>query len=498
MAELDEDEVRERELFKRFRADFPFYAPRALRIRTKAGEIRPLRLNTAQLRVHAEIEKQRAETGRVRVLVLKGRQQGVSTYVQGRFFWRVTHRRGVRAYILTHQDDASSNLFGMAQRFFENCPPELKPTLGAANAKELSFSKLDSGYKVSTAGSKGTGRSDTIQLFHGSEVAYWPNADTHVSGALQAVPDADGTEVVLESTSAGPLGVFYDRCMAALRSETDYRLIFIAWFMQAEYRRPVPPGFVMTGEEIEYAERHGIDAQQVAWRRAKIRELGGMHNFRREYPATPEEAFRVEAPGALWKRDLLDACRINEAPPLRRIVVAVDPSGGAGATNAEVGIVVAGKGVDGRGYVLEDASGKYTPSGWAQKVLALYQKWGADRVVAERNFGGDMVESTMRAADARISYKDVVASRGKMQRAEPVVALYEKGGISHVGMLAALEDEQTSWEPGVSRFSPNRVDALVWALTELLLGDGANYDTSMAWVGQAGTPVTAALPGLGG
>lgn len=490
MSSPESDEARAAALFERFRTDLPFYAPRALRIRTKAGAIRPLRLNSAQIQIHQRMEAQRERTGRVRVLILKGRQQGASTYVQARFFWKVTHRRGARAYILTHQDDASANLFGMAQRFYQNAPPELKPVLGAANAKELHFSELDSGYKVSTAGSKGTGRSDTIQLFHGSEVAYWPNAETHVTGALQAVPDAPGTEVVLESTSAGPLGVFYDRCMAALAGETDYELIFIPWFLQEEYRRPAPPDFVPTGEEADYAEKHGLDLEQICWRRAKVRELGGMHNFRREYPADPEEAFRVEAPGALWKRDLLDACRVAEAPAMRRIVVAIDPSGGSGKQNAEVGIVVAGKGVDGRGYVLEDASGKYTPSGWARKAIALYHRWGADRIIGERNFGGDMVEQTIRAENSVISYKDVIASRGKQQRAEPVVALYEKGLIAHVGMLAALEDEQTSWQPGVSTFSPNRVDALVWGLTELFLGDGTNYDTSMAWVGQAGAPVT--------
>lgn len=483
MSSEEEAAAREQALFERFRSDFPFYAPRALRIRTKAGEIRPLRLNSAQLRVHSEIEAQRAEFGRVRVLVLKGRQQGVSTYVQGRYFWRVSHRRGAKAFILTHEDKATANLFGMAERFYENCPAELKPELGSSNAKELSFSKLDSGYGVGTAGSKGVGRSDTIQFFHGSEVGYWPNAEMHVSGALQAVADVDGTEVVLESTSTGPSGVFYDRCMAALRGETDYKLIFIAWFMQAEYRRPVSAGFVLNGEEAIYAEEHNLDLEQMAWRRAKVRDLGGIHNFRREYPATVKEAFMVEAIGALWKRLLLDGCRDADHPELLRIVVAVDPSGGSGRRNDEVGIIVAGKGIDGFAYILEDASGKYTPAEWGRRVVALYDRYQADRVIAETNFGGAMVEANIRAVDKRVSYKAVVASRGKQQRAEPVVALYESGRVRHVGMLAALEDEQVSWVPGVTAKSPNRVDALVWCVTELLLGDGSDYDTSMGWVG---------------
>src|SRR6202000_1399634 len=108
-------------------------------------------------------------------------------------------------------------LFGMAKRFYEHCPEVVRPSLEASNAKELIFDKLESGYKVGTAGSKGVGRSDTIQLFRGSEVAYWPNAATHVAGALQAVPDEPGTEIILESTSAGRQGLFDDMCAAALR-----------------------------------------------------------------------------------------------------------------------------------------------------------------------------------------------------------------------------------------------------------------------------------------
>src|SRR5262249_50874440 len=160
-----------------------YYAPRCLRIRSKSGAIIPLKLNDAQGFLHNKLEQQRASKGKVRALILKGRQQGCSSYTEGRFFWLVTHRFGTKAFILTHLDDATNNLFGMAKRFYEHCPEVVRPSISASNAKELIFNLLDSGYKVATAGSKGVGRSDTIQLFHGSEVAYWPNADTHVSGA---------------------------------------------------------------------------------------------------------------------------------------------------------------------------------------------------------------------------------------------------------------------------------------------------------------------------
>ncbi len=158
---------REKEIRLRLRENFEYYAPRCLKIRTKAGGVSPLQLNDAQTYLHSQLEAQKQRTGKVRALVLKGRQQGVSTYTEGRFFHLATHRRGTRAFILTHMDEATANLFGMAKRFYDHCPEVVRPSLAASNAKELVFDKLDSGYKVGTAGSKGTGRGQTIQLFHG-------------------------------------------------------------------------------------------------------------------------------------------------------------------------------------------------------------------------------------------------------------------------------------------------------------------------------------------
>ncbi|NNC01882.1 hypothetical protein HJC10_03310 [Corallococcus exiguus] len=472
----------EKAIRQRLKDDFPHYAAKCLRIRTKDGGVEPFALNEAQAYLHQRLEEQAQRTGRVRAIVLKGRQQGCTTYVQGRFFWRATHRAGVRAYILTHEDAATTNVFEMCKRYYEHCPELVRPSKGAANAKELLFDKLASGYKVGTAGSHGTGRSSTIQYFHGSEVAYWPNAATHMAGVLQAVPDAPGTEVILESTSNGPTGLFYELCMAAQRGEGDYQLIFIPWFWSREYRKPVPEGFTLTAEEERYKAAHGLDDAQVAWRRAKVVELGGAHHFRREYPATVKEAFQAAAVGALWTQELLDHVRVAEKPkdaegnplPMVRVVVAVDPSGGDGPENDEVGIVCAGKASNGHVYVWLDASGKFSAEGWATKSLATYERESADAVVAEKNFGGDLVETNLRskAREARkhVAVKVVTASRGKAVRAEPVAALYERGLVHHVGRLIALEDEQTTWVPGESKWSPNRLDAAVWAVTDLLLG----------------------------
>jgi len=433
--------------------------------------VSPFRLNHAQKYLHAAIEQQLAECGRVRALILKGRQQGCSTYTEGRFYWKVSHRRGARAFILTHLDDATNNLFDMTKRYHEHCPQLVKPSTRASNARELVFDALDSSYKVGTAGSKGVGRSDTIQYFHGSEVAYWPHAELHMQGALQAVPNEPGTEIILESTSAGASGLFYELCKSAMAGEGPYKLIFIPWFWQDEYREPVPEGFTRTADEDEYAQAYGLDDNQLQWRRNKIVECGGVSEFRREYPATPEEAFKADAEGALWKRDQIDLLRVAKAPEMRRIVIAIDPAVTSNKNSDETGIVVCGLGDDMHGYLLQDVSGRYTPNEWASKAVMMYHKYQADRIIGEVNNGGDLVEAAIRTVDPNVSYKAVHASRGKKARAEPIAALYEQGRIHHVGYHARLEDQMVTWEPAKSEFSPDRVDALVWGFSELMLKD---------------------------
>lgn len=246
-------DAREKRIRQHLKDCFDHYAPKCLRIRTKAGAIAPLALNSAQRYIHERLEDQLRRVGRIRALVLKGRQQGCSTYVEGRFYHKVTHRRGVRAYILAHEDESSAGIFEMAKRYHEHCPELVKPHTKASNAKELIFDLLDSGYQVGTAGNKAAGRSKTFQYFHGSEVAFWPHAAKHVRGALQAVPNEPGTEIILESTSDGAQGKFYEMCMDALAGVGQYELIFVPWFWQQEYREPVPEGFERTSDEEAYA-----------------------------------------------------------------------------------------------------------------------------------------------------------------------------------------------------------------------------------------------------
>jgi phage terminase large subunit-like protein len=178
-----------------------------------------------------------------------------------------------------------------------------------------------------------------------------------------------------------------------------------------------------------------------------------------------------DTPGALWTRDLLDQYRVNRAPEMLRIVVAIDPSGGSEEGHAECGIVVAGKGIDGHAYVLGDGSARLSPQRWARKAVGLYREHRADRIVAERNFGGEMVRATIQTVDESVPVLLVNASRSKRIRAEPVAALDEQGRVHHVGMLPALEDQLCSWIPDSGDVSPDRLDARVWALTNLMLSD---------------------------
>jgi hypothetical protein len=310
---------------------FPLYAEKILKIRTKAGEVLPFKVNGAQRTVHKLAEKQLRDTGKIRILLLKARQLGMSTLVEGRFFWRVTMRSGVKAFILTHHADATSNLFSMAKRFHELAPPFIVPEVGASSSREMIFPSIDSGYKVGTAGTEGIGRSETLQYFHGSEVAFWPQAELHAAGALQAVPDAPGTEVWLESTANGLGGLFHEMWQDAVRGQSDYLPIFLPWFDDPEYRRPVPEGFSITRDEEEYQTLYGLTAEQMVWRRAKIAELRSDWLFKQEYPATAEEAFQATGGDTLVSMiDVVRArkCEIKDLDLVGPLIIGVDPADG--------------------------------------------------------------------------------------------------------------------------------------------------------------------------
>lgn len=319
------------------RGDLKRFARECLKVRTKEGTFEPLILNRAQLYVHAKLERQREEKGWVRALILKGRQQGISTYTAARFYHKTSLNRGRNTYILSHEQGASDTLFSIVDRYQRYNP--LAPHVGASNAKELEFDRLESSYAVATAGSKAGGRGKALSYFHGSEVAFWPNASEHFAAAVQGVPLAPETEVILESTSAGAGGEFYERCCDAEAGRSDYQLIFLPWWFSDEYARDPEPGFVLSQDEIdgemseqEYHDTFKLSVRQMAWRRAKLRELRDPLLFRREYPATVHDAWTAP-PGHepyISSLEVLRARKRTGVEGYGPLIIGIDPASQGG------------------------------------------------------------------------------------------------------------------------------------------------------------------------
>ena len=402
--------------------DFGAYARDCLVIRTKGSALQPLFLNRAQRYLHERLEKQLRERGRVRAMVLKGRQVGISTYIGGRFYRKVSHGTGLNAFIVAHLDTASDNLFKMARRFHDNCPAMFRPETGKANAKELFFSRLDSGYKVATAGSAEIGRSETIQCFHGSEVAFWPNADAHSAGIQQAIADAPGTEDIRESTANGLGNAFYREWQAAERGDSQFEAIFIPWYWHEDYATPrsspdVPEGWALSEEWAEYQQLYDLTEEQLVWAWLKNRELatssGGdidepCWKFRQEYPANAAEAFQTSGEASFIAPKLVLAARKRtDIAAYGAIILGVDPARGGGD---KTGLVDRqGRVMGGHVCELVDYDNLMHLAGYIVKVV---RRIGADKVVVdttnmqgltdrlEEILGPDMVEGVNFGAGA--------------------------------------------------------------------------------------------------
>lgn len=290
-----------------------WYMEKFLKIRDKQGQVIPLALNEPQSRLYEQVKELRRLGIPVRIVVLKARQMGFSTVISAMVFWAAATARNVMALIMAHVDDASSNLFAMVKRYYDNLPAPVRPARKASNAKELVFAStgeggprgMDSAIRVATAGGHGVGRSFTFRVAHLSEFAFWPGNKMEIlNGIMQAVPDKPGTMVFVESTANGfdQFKDLWDEAVAAWnRGERDgWCPFFAAWHEMKEYSRKVPPGFERTEEEEALAQTYSLDDEQLAWRRwcIKVNCGGDVQLFKQEYPASPEEAFL--ASGSCW------------------------------------------------------------------------------------------------------------------------------------------------------------------------------------------------------
>lgn len=318
----------ERELaLRRLRDNFELFSVHCLEVKNKRAKLVPFIFNRAQRHVHEQLERQKKETGRVRALILKGRQQGISTYIGARFYHQVTLWART-AFIVAHEDKATTGLFEMVKRYQEHNP--FAPSTRASNAKELIFGAIDAGYKLATAGTDDVGRGNTAQLIHGSEYGFWRNPQKHLAGLGNTLGDVDGTEFVLESTANGIGNGFHQLWQAAEAGSGDFIAIFVPWFWDDDYQAELKDGFTKTDEEHTLAQTYGLTDYQLQWRRNKISSYGDGFQwlFNQEFPNCAADAFVTSTENPLISPDqVMAAVNSQYADMTAPLIIGCDPAG---------------------------------------------------------------------------------------------------------------------------------------------------------------------------
>jgi len=330
MAELDR--------IKHILKDNRLYTKNFLKIKTKTGELKPLVYNEDQEELDKLWRDLESKGKPVRILVLKARQKGISTYTQSRGFHQAATRRNQNVKIVAHEDDGTDNLFKMSKTFFDNLPQtvemsdktpiQIKPKEKYSNRKELIFEDTGSQITLKTAGKdteekgSGVGRSQTIHFLHGSEVAFWPAAKNTLTSLLQTVPDLPGTVVILESTANGVGDYFYVLCQKALSGEIEFVILFLPWFKGTEYEIPLEPGESLlpyNEEELSLKERFNLSDAKLKWRRYAIKAKcqGDVQQFHQEYPSDIQEAFIVSGHPFFDQKILIKLRDNHQRPPMK-------------------------------------------------------------------------------------------------------------------------------------------------------------------------------------
>lgn len=295
---------------KRVAGDLPLFAAKLLKIRPKAGGLVPLVYNPIQMRMHLTAQKQLEETGMVRVICLKARQFGGSTYIGSRLYHKTTHSVGLKSLIMTHEKDATAGLFQMVKRFHDNCPTDFRPRKGYDSTSRLTFPDIDAEYVVATAGNRNAGHSQTIHNALLSEASRWKYSHDHAAGILQTISKSPGTEVWVESTANGTDNWFSDAWTEAVAGTSGFIPFFAGWNEHAEYTLDLPFDGYRDAEEEEIASIHKLTNGQILWRRMKIGELGGdLYLFKQQYPLTPAEAFESSGEGLIGLNSVSAAMR---------------------------------------------------------------------------------------------------------------------------------------------------------------------------------------------
>lgn len=326
---------------KLLRSRLDLYCANLVKIQDKGGNVVPFTWNEAQRQLHAKLEKQIDSRGLVRAIILKARRLGISTYVGARFYHRSSLWLGRNAYILTHEAPSTEQLFNLVKLMHGSMPDDYRPDNEADNANELKFRDMNGGYRVGTAHNvSGLGRGFTLQLFHGSEVAFWKRAQTHFAGVMKAVSLVEGTEMILESTANGVGGTFYEQWGLAERKQSDFIPIFLPWYIDPDNARELPTDYEPSLEEEEYQRLHGLTDEQLCWAHFEnINACGGEPGklsalFRQENPASAAEAFQETGTDSFIPAEaVMRARRIEMEPEAYRglpRVLGVDVARGGG------------------------------------------------------------------------------------------------------------------------------------------------------------------------
>lgn len=432
--------------------DFLKYAPAVLKVQTTRGQIIPFTLNRPQRILHTIIEKHIKPFRPVRVIGLKSRRMGFSTYFSGRYFWKTSRKPNRYAAQITHEPEATDALFKMSKRFYDFSPPEDRPETKYNNTRLLEFNTkdgqgLNSGFRVATAGKEDFGSGQLLHYCHLSEVSKWESSNTEslLTSILQCVPDDPESEVAFESTAKGMGGVFYDRFwgaryrifVTAINSagnpvikqtvnedapvDNNYTAIFLPWFIFEEYSMPVPPGFTLTSEEATIKAKHGLTDEQIYWRRYTLANKcdGKKDVFDQEYPATPEAAFigsgrpvfdmvklatlRETLPNPIARYDLVTTTgqwvarpdgrlRVWEEPSVRKAyIIGADVAEGLKDGDFSVADVIDHR----TGKQVAQWHGKISAMDYSKILIALGLRYNEAHIACERNNHGYTVNESL-------------------------------------------------------------------------------------------------------
>ena len=430
----------------RILTDYEYYAAECLKIRTKRMSLIPLILNQPQRLVHLVVSSTISAGKIARFIILKARQEGVSTYVGSLLFWRTALRKYVSTVVMAHKEDPSIVLFDMYNTYYHNLPEEACPLTTYSSKKELIFADpankaggMQSRLNVFTAGSVDISRSRTIHNLHWSEVAMTPDAEATNDAILSCVPKTPETFVAYESTANGASGLFYDLYQSAAKGENEWVPIFLPWFLMEEYRLPVPQGFILDSDEEKIKDLYSLSLEQMSWRRwTLLNDFGGrIDKFMREYPSCPEEAFTTPESRVFDSSALLDmeshVCQPTDRVTVTEMglvsslhgkikmwrapemggayVIGVDAAGGKESGDLLVAQVMRVHG-DGRLEQVAVLSDKVHPVAFAGTVWLLAKTYNNALVVPESNYHGVAVIHELQTRGTCRIFRDTTGEDG--------------------------------------------------------------------------------------